>query len=98
MSKFVNIFKRKGEISFKGMRDTALSLLPTDRTKLNKLYNDLERGTGILDDEAHLNMYLYSFGKMRRAKLDVAFNCIPVKDIFAEDVEIYDWGCGQGTD
>lgn len=97
MSKFVNIFKRKGEISFKGMRETALSLLPTDRTKLNKLYNDLERGTGILDDEAHLNMYLYSFGKMHRAKLDVAFNCLPVKDIFAEDVEIYDWGCGQGT-
>ena len=97
MSKFVDIFNRRGVISFMGMRDTALSLLPTDRTKRNKLYDDLERGKGILDDDDHLNMYLHSFGKMHKAKLDVAFNSLPVADIFAEDVEIYDWGCGQGT-
>ena len=97
MSNFVDIFKRRGVISFVGMRDTALSLLPTDRTKRNKLYDDLERGKGILDDDDHLNMYLHSFGKMHKAKLDVAFNSLPVADIFAEEVEIYDWGCGQGT-
>ena len=34
---------------------------------------------------------------MHKAKLDVAFNSLPVADIFAEEVEIYDWGCGQGT-
>ena len=97
MSNFVDIFKRRGVISFLGMRDTAISLLPTDRTKRNKLYDDLERGKGILDDDDHLNMYLHSFGKMHKAKLDVAFNSLPVADIFAEEVEIYDWGCGQGT-
>jgi len=97
MSKFVDIFKRRGVISFMGMRETALSLLPTDRTKRNKLYDDLERGKGILDDDDHLNMYLHSFGKMHKAKLDVAFNSLTIADIFAEEVEIYDWGCGQGT-
>ena len=86
MSNFVDIFKRRGVISFVGMRDTALSLLPTDRTKRNKLYDDLERGKGILDDDDHLNMYLHSFGKMHKAKLDVAFNSLPVADIFAEEV------------
>ena len=97
MSNFVDIFRKRGVISFVGMRDTAKSLLPCDRTKRNKLYDDLERGKGILDDDDHLNMYLYSFGKMHKAKLDVAFNSLPVADIFAEEVEIYDWGCGQGT-
>ena len=51
MPNFVQIFKERGNISFVGMRDTAISLLPIDRTRRNKLYDDLERGKGILDDE-----------------------------------------------
>ena len=97
MPSFVEIFRKRGFISFTGMRETALSLLPSDRTRRNKLYDDLERGKGVLDDEDHLNMYLHSFGKMHKAKLDAAFNNLPDVDIFGEKVEIYDWGCGQGT-
>ena len=97
MPSFIDIFRRRGVVSFMGMRDTALSLLPSDRTRRNKLYDDLERGKGVLDDEDHLNMYLHSFGKMHKAKLDAAFNNLPDVDIFGEKVEIYDWGCGQGT-
>lgn len=98
MSDFTRHFINNGDISFMGMRNTALSLLPNDKTELDKLYHDLERGTGILDDEQHLNMYLRSFGKMHKAKLDSAFECLPdISSFFSEDVEIYDWGCGQGT-
>ena len=50
-----------------------MSLLPSDKSVLNNLYEDLKRGKGILDDEAHLNMYLRSYGKMHKAKLDAAF-------------------------
>ena len=96
MSNFVQIFKERRNISFVGMRDTAISLLPIDRTRRNKLYDDLERGKGILDDDDHQNMYLYSFGKMHKAKLDMAFNSIPVADVFCKEVEVFDWGCGQG--
>ena len=93
MSNFIDIFRRNRNISFVGMRDAALVLLPADRTSRNKLYQDLERGKGILDDEDHLNMYLHSFGKMHKAKLDAAFGCIPdISEIFSEEVEIYDWG------
>ena len=75
-----------------------MSLLPNDKTALDSLYNDLKRGTGILDDEAHLNMYLRSFGKMHQAKLNTAFDCLPdLPSIFQEELEVYDWGCGQGT-
>ena len=98
MPNFIETFKANRNFSFLGMRKTAIALLPQDRTKRNKLYQDLERGKGILDDNDHLNMYLYSFGKMHKAKLDVAFNSLSnISDIFSEEVEIYDWGCGQGT-
>lgn len=98
MSDFKHRFINREDISFTGMRDTAMSFLPNDRNVLDKLYNDLKRGTGILDDEAHLNMYLRSFGKMHKAKLDEAFAKIPdTARFFSDDVEIYDWGCGQGT-
>ena len=97
MSEFINRFKSRGDITFLGMRDTAISMLPSDRMELDKLYNDLKRGTGILDDEIHLNMYLKCFGKMHKAKLDTAFGCIPADtDLFSNQIEIYDWGCGQG--
>ena len=98
MSNFSKQFINRGDISFMGMRSTAISLLSTDKTELDKLYNDLKRGTDILDDEPHLNMYLRSFGKMHKAKLDTAFTCLPdATSIFSENIEIYDWGCGQGT-
>ena len=98
MPNFIDIFRQKGQISFTGMRSVAMSMLPTDKMKLDKLYNDLKRGTGILDDDDHLNMYLRSFGKMHKAKLDTAFNCIHnPSELFGSPVEIYDWGCGQGT-
>ena len=97
MSKFIDIFRKYENISFIGMRYVAESLLPSDRTIRNKLYQELERGKGILDDEDHLNMYLHSYGKMHKAKLDTAFNSLPeVAGIFSEEVEVYDWGCGQG--
>lgn len=98
MANFVELFRQRGNISFMGMRNVALSMLPSDKMKLDKLYNDLKRGTSVLDDDEHLNMYLRSFGKMHKAKLDFAFNCIPSSStIWNSPIEIYDWGCGQGT-
>ena len=98
MSEFIQAFRNNGEISFQGMRNTALKMLPSDVMERNRIYNDLERGTGILDDDIHLNMYLHSFGKMHKAKLDEAFNCLPdFNSFFESEIEIYDWGCGQGT-
>lgn len=98
VSQFTKEFIRRNDISFVGMRNTALSLLPKDKTVLDGLYNDLRRGTDILDDETHLNMYLRSFGQMHKAKLDAAFSCLPdIQKIFSDNLEIYDWGCGQGT-
>lgn len=59
----------------------------------NRLYSRLERGVKIIDDENLLFLYLYSFGKMHKAKLDNSFDI--VSSDFPEEINLIDWGCGQ---
>ncbi len=95
---FIDSFIQRGNSSFEGMRDEAVDELSDDRIVLDRLHKELERGIGILQDEPHLNMYLRSFGKMHKAKLDAAFHSFPdLNQAFSQKVHVYDWGFGQGT-
>ena len=97
---YIQAFKDNGDISFAGMREVAGNVLKTNysASERDNLYDELKRGKGILDDDAHLNMYLWSFGKMHMAKMEEACAYIPkMFDASSEDIEIFDWGCGQGT-
>lgn len=96
---FINKFISNGDISFSGLRNVAVEALSNfTKIQLDKLYDDLDRGTGVLDDEDHLNMYLRSYGRMHREKLKEAFSCIPsMLNLNESEIEVYDWGCGQGT-
>ena len=62
---------------------------------VDDLYNAINRGVDILKTEPQMLVYLYSFGNMHQAKLDVAFSHIP--EIFYEqpEINIIDYGCGQ---
>lgn len=86
-------------ISFIAIRNIAVDEISTlPRVEQDRLYDELARGTQVLDDDAHLNMYLRCFGLMHKAKADEAFKNLPkLSDLFSKEVEIYDWGCGQGT-
>lgn len=97
---FIHDFISNGNISFSGMREVAVtSLRQYSEIKRKKLYDDLDRGKGVLDDDDHLNMYLWSFGLMHKEKMNEVFRCLPNLINVQEDIdfEIYDWGCGQGT-
>lgn len=78
MSDFIRLFKEKGNLSFIGMREAAESLLPVERVERDKLYHDLDRGKGILDDEAHLNMYLHSFERCTKLSLMLHLMLYPI--------------------
>ncbi|MBQ0090763.1 MAG: DEAD/DEAH box helicase [Prevotellaceae bacterium] len=81
------------------MRDTAISLLPEDKVERDRIFNGLGRGKAILSDEDQMNMYLLSYGKMHQAKLFDVFDDFYASrpDLFSSAIELYDWGCGQGT-
>ena len=98
-SSFIDAIKKTQHISFDSMRDLAIKELKSiNSLRQDVIYEDLQRGKGILDDDEHLNMYLRSYGKMHKAKLEEAFKYFPSDMDFENTVfEIYDWGCGQGT-
>lgn len=67
------------------------------------LHNQLQRGRAILQHEAHLDQYLWSYGKMVDAQWSVvqhiALACCddvlaPITGCFS--TQVYDYGCGQG--
>ena len=62
----------------------------------DELHELLNRGVDVLDSEPLLQMYIYSFGKMHNAKLMHAFNHIQERTIQKDEIEIVDYGCGQG--
>lgn len=98
MSFSTRIHQLGNNVSFSAIRNIANELiLSLPRTEQDKLYSDLVRGTAILEDEPHLNKYLQCYGAMHKAKLDEAFSRLPhINELFSEDIELYDWGCGQG--
>ena len=62
----------------------------------NELHDSLNRGVDVLDSEPLLQMYIYSFGKMHKAKLQYAFYHLHQTVIKYNEIELVDYGCGQG--
>jgi curved DNA-binding protein CbpA len=60
----------------------------------NELFNALNRGTKILEEEAELYQYIHSFGKMHKAKLYSSFDTV-IHQLNNQTINIIDWGCGQ---
>ena len=96
---FIEQLRKCGEASFAAMRDVAVANIRNySQPEKDILYDELKRGKGVLDDDPHLNMYLWSFGLMHMAKMELASQYIPkMFNPEDEDIEIFDWGCGQGT-
>ena len=61
-----------------------------------ELYNNLQRGEKIIDDEKLLYKYLASFGGKHKDKLYGSFELIFEK-MQNERFDVVDWGCGQAT-
>jgi len=59
------------------------------------LWEELENGVQVLESEGQLSMYMHAYGKMHLAKLLAAFDHLPMQIV--DDINLVDWGCGQGT-
>ena len=63
--------------------------------KRDELYEKLRRGVDIIDSEALMYAYLYSYGQMHQAKLNYAFQKLPNDFLKQKEINIIDYGCGQ---
>jgi len=75
-------------ITFDDLKEIALKQVPSSM----KL---LDRGISPIKTEQDLFIYLKNFGNMHKAKIISALDMLH-NNVFANDIEIIDWGCGQG--
>lgn len=61
----------------------------------DEIFWSLQRGVKVLTEQNQLLAYLNSYGKMHQAKIMSAITVINENDL-KNEIEIYDWGCGQG--
>lgn len=81
--------------SFDAIRNIAVKEISSlSRDRKDELWDELKRGTALLQTEEQMSQYLFSYGNMHQAKLLDSFNYLP-KDAFEKELEIIDWGCGQ---
>lgn len=59
------------------------------------IFWSLQRGVKVLTEQNQLLAYLNSYGKMHHAKMMSAISPIEFNNL-QEELEVYDWGCGQG--
>ena len=80
--------------SFKSIREISVNkiLQVTDK---HDIYRSLGRGVAILENESQMYSYMNSFGSSHNAKMLSALGLISFDEI-DNDLEIFDWSCGQG--
>ena len=63
--------------------------------KSDEIFRSLQRGVKVLTEQNQLLAYIYGYGKMHQAKMKSALRSIS-RNHLQDDLEIYDWGSGQG--
>lgn len=95
MPDYNTLLREIKEPTFQRIRQLANQQLShLSRSQRDVLWEGLKRGTALLDSHEHLCQYLHSFGNMHQAKLLDAFKRLPL-ELFTNDFEVVDWGCGQ---
>ena len=94
---YAYLIEHMQEPSFLKVWDVAYDFIRKLPSELcDELHELLNRGVDVLDSEPLLQMYIYAFGKMHNAKLLHAFNHMQEKVVNNDQIEIVDYGCGQG--
>ena len=83
------------ESDFISIRNLCSSLY--GKIESQTIFYSLSRGVAILEDEDQMLAYLHSYGKMHYAKMKSSIDeSNLLQHVNESEIEIYDWGCGQG--
>lgn len=92
---YISDIQAIGRICLDDIIRTAKKHVPTAYQQRPWSYPRLEHGTACLDSEEQLCCYMASYGEMHKGKLVRIINDFPFEKMDS-NLEIIDWGCGQG--
>jgi len=84
----------KTSTKFKSIRKISVNKI-NEMPEKDEIYYSLGRGVSILQNESQMFSYMKSFGSAHHAKMLSALKNIPFNEI-KNNVELFDWSCGQG--
>lgn len=82
--------------TFDTIIDLNKSVVPLRYRSCPWTYPNLNHGTAILESEEQCCAYMAAYGQMHQAKINEVLNNIRINDFINTDIQIVDWGCGQG--
>ena len=71
-------------------------LLPIEYRTCPWRYPGLNHGTAVLTTEEQCCAYFAAYGSMHQSKINEVLDNMKVDDFRNNDIQIIDWGCGQG--
>ena len=83
-------------LSFNSIIELNTSLVPLQYRSCAWLYPGLNHGTAVLTTEEQCNAYIAAYGNMHQGKINEVLDKINTNDFANTDLQIIDWGCGQG--
>lgn len=95
---YAYILRAVGEPTFENVRQLSVDFVSRLKEEDKaEIYKHLDNGRSVLDSEALLLYYLYSYGKMHLAKLRYIYSSLP-SSFWNDKVDLIAWGCGQGLE
>lgn len=82
--------------SFNSIIELNASLVPLQYRSRPWQYPGLNHGTAVLTTEDQCNAYIAAYGNMHQGKINEVLDEIKINDFANTDLQIIDWGCGQG--
>lgn len=82
--------------SFNLIIELNASLVPLQYRSRPWQYPGLNHGTAVLTTEEQCNAYIAAYGNMHQGKINEVLDEIKINDFANTDLQIIDWGCGQG--
>jgi len=89
-----SLLLNKANTNFDSIRQISVNQWQTIND--NTVFRSLQRGVKVLTEEKQLFLYLNSYGPMHFKKMTTSFSFLPNEFLLNNNIEIIDWGCGQG--
>lgn len=93
---YIEKLKAIEKLTFNSIIELNRYLVPAQYRSCPWNYPGLDHGTAVLKTEEQCSAYISAYGSMHQAKIYEVLGKIKTTDFQNTDLQIIDWGCGQG--